>query len=89
MKRPIVAAKSGAALEHIFDGQNGLFFEANNWRDLADKLAFLLNNPNDCKSMGKKGYELSQNYKWEYYSEKLINIINYYSSLSEERVSLY
>jgi len=44
-KVPVIASNVGGIPEIIKDGKNGLLFESGNYRDLASKLRFLIQNP--------------------------------------------
>lgn len=45
MKIPFVGSRTGGIAEFIEDGVNGILFEPSNSEQLADKIIFLLNNP--------------------------------------------
>jgi glycosyltransferase involved in cell wall biosynthesis len=53
--KPIVATNSGGTPEIVKDGVNGFLIEPENPKELADKIAFLINNITTAKKMGETG----------------------------------
>lgn len=51
---PVIASRIGALVDLVRDGETGLMFEPGNPRDLADKLAWALANPERMLEMGHK-----------------------------------
>ena len=48
------------------NGENGLFTEVDNPKDLAGKIAFLINNDELCKKLGENGRKLViGQYSWD------------------------
>lgn len=67
---PVIASKLGSIAEIIEDGVTGLHFEAGNPVDLADKIKWLIENPDKSRHMGKNArkvflekYTAEKNYK--------------------------
>ncbi len=56
--KPVVATKVGGASEAIVENQTGFLIESDNDRELADKLIWLLENPDKSAEFGKKGREI-------------------------------
>jgi glycosyltransferase involved in cell wall biosynthesis len=54
---PIISTNQGAIRESVIDGENGFIVESNNPGQIADKINYLLLNPEISKTMGKKGKE--------------------------------
>ena len=54
---PVVASRIGGLVEIIEDGVTGWLVEANSPGQLADKLEWLINNPDRAREMGKAGRE--------------------------------
>jgi glycosyltransferase involved in cell wall biosynthesis len=52
---PVIASGSGAMKELVKDGQTGLHFEPANAEDLADKVEWAWNHPQEMKTMGMAG----------------------------------
>jgi glycosyltransferase involved in cell wall biosynthesis len=55
LAKPVVGTNSGATPEIIIDKVTGLLFTPGDAAELADKLAYLLNNPQLAKQMGLTG----------------------------------
>jgi glycosyltransferase involved in cell wall biosynthesis len=56
--RPVVATSVGGAAEVIFDGENGFLVESDDDRKMAEKILFLLENPETAKKYGARGREI-------------------------------
>lgn len=52
---PVVAARTGGLIEEVQSGRTGLFFEPGNWRELAQRIIALLNDPEGSSRMGRRG----------------------------------
>lgn len=52
---PVIGSNIGGIPEIIDDGRNGLLFEPGNTRQLADRIRFLLENPQRAIEMGRNG----------------------------------
>jgi len=68
MKIPVVATKVGGIPEAVLDGETGFLVSVKNPQSLAEKIIYLLKNPERAKKMGEKGY---QRVKEEFRQEKL------------------
>lgn len=52
-----------------------LFVDSYNSKDIAEKVLYLLDNPNEAKELGKKGRKLiEEKYSWEIESKKLLEM---------------
>ncbi|MDQ4120850.1 MAG: glycosyltransferase family 4 protein [Acidobacteriota bacterium] len=56
--RPVVATAVGGAAEVIFNGENGFLVESDDDRKMAEKILFLLENPEIAKQFGERGREI-------------------------------
>ncbi len=73
---PIVATNIGAIPDFVKDGENGYLVEPEDPDALANRLIRLLNNPDLCKSMGQRGFELAQSfYNWEKVTQRMADTI--------------
>ena len=64
------------AKEIIDDDVNGLLFDAGNEKELADKISYIINNPNLIEILGAKGQKTYQdNFTEELFIKKLIEVI--------------
>jgi glycosyltransferase involved in cell wall biosynthesis len=75
--RSVIGSKVGGIPELIEADKTGLLVEPGNTEDLADKLIFALENPEDMKKMGEKGKEFVVN---NFSTQKYVD--NYYSMIS-------
>jgi glycosyltransferase involved in cell wall biosynthesis len=57
LAKPVIASKGGGTSELVIDGETGYLIEPRNPELLAEKIIFLLNNPDIADEMGKKGKE--------------------------------
>jgi len=58
-------------------GECALFANPYNSKDIAEKILYLLNKPNEAKELGKKGRKLiEKKFNWEVESEKLLEMYN-------------
>lgn len=69
---PVITTKGGAQEEHIQDGYNGFLVEKHNSQMIADKIEYLINNPETYSEMSKNSIESSKKYSKEEHLEKLI-----------------
>jgi len=58
--KPIVGTRSGGTLELIREGFNGLLYNPGDYRELADKICYLHDNPGEAQRMGENGREWAQ-----------------------------
>lgn len=65
-KKPIIASNVDGIPHYIKDGVNGLLFESEDVQDLADKMRYVIKNPDYASKISKKGYD----YVHEYLSEE-------------------
>jgi glycosyltransferase involved in cell wall biosynthesis len=62
--------------QEIFE-ECALFANPSDPKDIADKIIYLLNNPNKIRKLGDRGRELiKEKYNWEAESKKLIILYN-------------
>nr|WP_263324294.1 glycosyltransferase family 4 protein [Neobacillus sp. Marseille-Q6967] len=52
----VIASDTGANVELVKDGYNGYIYKSKDYLDLADKMKFIVNNPNLVKTMGENAY---------------------------------
>ena len=56
-KKPFIGGNTGGIADFIEDGKNGLLVDPENPQMLAEKIIYLLNNPQIGRTMGEKLYE--------------------------------
>ncbi len=76
--KPVVSTATTGAKEIIQDGYNGYLVSIGDAEDLAEKILYLLNNPEDAKEMGKKGRKLVK----EKFGNNMERIINFWQELT-------
>jgi len=73
--KPIIASRIGALPELILDKETGLLFQPNSARDLAQKIAWMIDNDSECIRMGKRArIEFEEKYYEKKNADKLIKI---------------
>jgi len=56
--KPIVASNVGGLKELIIDGETGLLFETGNFKQMAERMLYLLNNVGRAVELGRKARKL-------------------------------
>jgi glycosyltransferase involved in cell wall biosynthesis len=80
---PVIASRIGALAELVRDGETGLLFEPGNPRDLADKIAWAMANPEHMREMGRKA---RAQYEAEFSAEvNYLLLMNIYDGVLAER----
>jgi len=73
--RPIVASEEGAIPEIVDDGQTGFLFSKGDDKALAEKILFLIKDPNLRLAMGEKGRQkFEKMYMYEVYAKRMIEV---------------
>lgn len=55
-RKPVIGTRSGATLELVKEGFNGLLYEPGNHQDLSEKIKYLIDHPKEAKQMGVNGF---------------------------------
>jgi len=74
--KPVVAASSGATLELIEDGFNGLLYPPGDHEQLAEKLLMLLKSPRLRSELGEKGRHSVERFSLETYGAEAARCFN-------------
>lgn len=75
--KPFIGSSTGGIAEFIEDGVNGFLFEAGNADDLAEKIEFVINNPEKAKSAAEELHKkVKKHCNCEEYFAELTNIYN-------------
>ncbi|MCJ8007988.1 glycosyltransferase family 4 protein [Lederbergia wuyishanensis] len=69
MGRPIITSDAPGCRETVIDGVNGYLVKVKDVQSLINKMEFLINNKNTCKSMGQESRKIAKNK----YDVKIIN----------------
>lgn len=68
----VIASDSGGTLEIVEDGKNGIFYKTGDPADLADKILWALDHPDECMNIIKHGHQFAkENYDCHFYSQKI------------------
>ena len=74
--KPVIGARSGGTPELIQEGFNGLLYNLMDYKDLADKIAYLYKNPEIRQQMGKNGQQwATERFNQAHYGHDLLNIL--------------
>ncbi len=77
MKKPFIGSRTGGIAEFIEDGENGLLFEPGNADQLAEKINYVLDNPEKSKLLGENLYKkVTAECSCDNYFKKLDEIYN-------------
>ncbi len=57
LKKPVVAARKGGTLELVTEGFNGLLYEPGDHVQLADRIEYLADHPEEARRLGENGLE--------------------------------
>jgi glycosyltransferase involved in cell wall biosynthesis len=60
-----IAAKAGGAVDIIKDGESGLFSTPHNGKDMAEKIEYLIDNPEKRKAIASNAYNHSASFHWQ------------------------
>ena len=70
--KPVIGTSSGGTVEQITEGFNGLLYEPQNYRELAEKIRYLYHHPDKVQEMGGQAQKWArQNFTRERYQEKI------------------
>jgi len=83
--KPVVSTATTGAKEIIQDGVNGFLVPIGDAKALADKIIYLLNNPDKAKEMGENGRLLVK----EKYGDNTQKIISAWQELMGEKKNAY
>ncbi|MDP2638727.1 MAG: glycosyltransferase family 4 protein [Candidatus Azambacteria bacterium] len=79
--KPVIATCFGGSREAVLDGETGYIVNPFNIEELAEKITYLLKNPEIAKKFGEAGYE---RVKKEFNLEKMVeNYLNWYKKISK------
>jgi len=75
-KKPVIAGRTGGAVEAVEDGVNGLLVDPDNFRDIYKAIIKLFKNKEYAQCLGENGYERNNNrFNWPSQAEKLGEIL--------------
>ncbi|MCK9152413.1 glycosyltransferase family 4 protein [Methanobacterium alcaliphilum] len=85
---PFVAAEIPPVME-ASGKKGGLFFKGEDWKDLAEKIKYLLQNPEIYKELQNEGYVQSQKYKGENIAQELETLYLQLIEKKEEKLNKF
>jgi len=69
---PVIGTRIGAIPDFVHDGWNGFLIEPGDEQGLTEALIKLLDNPDQCREFGERGFALAQErYSWEAVGRRL------------------
>lgn len=72
LKKPVVGTNIGGTPEQIQEGFNGLLYEPGDYKQLADRIEYLIEHKEKIKEFGERGYQYAQhNFTSERYQGKI------------------
>ncbi|MBU1131904.1 glycosyltransferase family 4 protein [Patescibacteria group bacterium] len=73
--KPLIASYLKGVRSVVDQGINGLMVEPKNSKDIADKISFLINNPENARNFGERGVKtVEEKYRWSKIAAKLEEI---------------
>jgi len=74
-KRPIIASNIPSITE-ILNKNNAYLFEADNPNDLAEKIKYIINNPDESNKLVSQAWQDVQKYTWSNRIKRILNFID-------------
>ena len=75
---PIVTTPAGGIPSLFKDGESAVFFPFGGYREAADAITELIENPTKAQSMGRTASKVSDDYKWARVAEELSAVYGFY-----------
>ena len=73
--KPVIGTRVGGIPHHIHDGWNGFLIDPANEQQLADKIKYLIDNPEERKSMGANSRKYAEEqFDWKKVAERLLKV---------------
>ena len=72
---PLVLSRKNGLCEVLTDGENALFFEPLHAEQIADRVQFLVDNPEKRNEIAKSGQEFThEKLQWSHYAEEILRL---------------
>lgn len=72
---PVIGSNVSGIKDSVIDGKTGLLFEYGNYKELAEKIEYLIENKKIREKMSKEARKWAKNFSWELSSNKYLKII--------------
>ena len=74
---PVIVGDSGGAIDAVVDNETGYLVDGNNTSEIAQRIAFLISNPDVAKRMGGAGRNwVTQEWTWDQNFKKLDGLLS-------------
>ncbi len=74
--KPVIGAGSGGTKELIRDGYNGFLYTFGDYRELAEKVKYLCQHPDEAGQMGENGKQWAlEKFNIEHYTEEVLTVL--------------
>ena len=74
---PVIVGDSGGAVDAVIDGKTGYLVDGRNTSEIAQRISFLISNPEVAKQMGETGRNwVTQEWTWEQNFKKLDGLLS-------------
>lgn len=78
--KPVIGTRVGGIIDQIKDGWNGFLIQPGNEQELAEKIKYLIDHPEERERMGANGRRLAQEeFDWEKVTKKLLKVYQFSS----------
>ncbi len=75
-KLPCIGTRNCAMPELIKDGETGYLVPVGDYKDLSERIIYILKNPVKARELGEKGFEhYLENYTWDRVTDKMVDAI--------------
>lgn len=80
-EKPVIGTRSGGTTELIKDNINGFLYTFGNYRELAEKIKYLHNHPEEARRMGKNGKKwATEKFNKEHYAQEVMEVLKQHAS---------
>jgi phosphatidylinositol alpha-1,6-mannosyltransferase len=74
---PVIVGDSGGAIDAVLDGETGFLVDGKNTGEIAQRISFLISNPDAAKQMGEAGRNwVTQEWTWDQNFKKLDGLLS-------------
>jgi glycosyltransferase involved in cell wall biosynthesis len=74
--KPVIGANSGGTKELIKDRYNGFLYTFGDYHELAEKVKYLCQHPDEARQMGENGKQWAlEKFNIEHYTEEVLTVL--------------